>query len=82
MLTKTHIQTLSRMPDGHNRVAKAIELGGVTQTAIAQDLGLTQAYISDVVRERFKTITLQKAYLLRVRIGSAVSSNMQTCDRQ
>ena len=50
------------MPDNHNRVAKAIELGGVTQTAVAQDLGLTQAYISDVVRERFQTITLEKAY--------------------
>ena len=64
MLTKTHIQTLSRMPDGRNRVAKALELGGVTQTAIAQDLGLTPSYISDVTRERFKTITLEHAYKL------------------
>ena len=64
MLTKTHIQTLSRMPDGRNRVAKALELGGVTQTAIAQDLGLTPSYISDVTRERFKTITLENAYKL------------------
>ena len=60
------------MPDGHNRVAKAIELGGVTQTAIAQDLGLTQAYISDVVRELFKTITLQKAYAICTYFGCAL----------
>jgi predicted XRE-type DNA-binding protein len=72
MLTKTHIQTLSRMPSKRNRVAKAIELGGVTQTAIAQDLGLTQTYISDVVRERFKTITLENAYVFSTYFGCGV----------
>lgn len=62
MLTKTHIQTLSRMPGATNRLSKAIELGGITQTAIAQDLGLTQPYVSNVIQERYCTISLQNAY--------------------
>ena len=62
MLTKTHIQALRRVPDDQSRLGNALELGGVTQTAMAQDLGLTQTYISDVVRARYQTITVQNAY--------------------
>lgn len=34
------------------RVAKAISLAGVTQVRVAAAIGVTQAYVSDVARER------------------------------
>lgn len=44
-----------------NRVARAIELAGVTQLDIEAATGLTQPYISDVARNRYPTITVDNA---------------------
>jgi transcriptional regulator with XRE-family HTH domain len=44
-----------------NRVAKAIELAGVTQLDVKQATGLPQPYISDVARNRYRTITVDNA---------------------
>ena len=33
----------------------------VTQTTLASAIGLSQAYISDVVRQRYRTITVMNA---------------------
>ena len=60
MLTPQQLATLRSEP-GPNRVARAMEMTGVTQTALAAEIGLTQAYVSDVVRQRHRTITVANA---------------------
>jgi transcriptional regulator with XRE-family HTH domain len=61
MLTKVHIQTLRRLPTAENRLAKAAQLGGITRSDLARDLGFTQSYVGDVSRSRYRTITLSNA---------------------
>jgi plasmid maintenance system antidote protein VapI len=60
MLTKRQLATLRTEP-GTNRVAKAIDLMGVTQVTVAEALGLPQPYVSDVARRRYRTITVENA---------------------
>ena len=60
MLTEQQLATLRSAP-GTNRVAKAISLAGVTQVTVAKALGIPQPYISDVARQRYRTITVEKA---------------------
>ena len=49
VLTKDQIESLKRSrPRTRNRVAKAMDLGAVTQVQIAQGTGLTQSYISRI----------------------------------
>ena len=60
MLTRQQLATLRTEP-GTNRVAKAIELAGVTQVTVAEALGLPQPYVSDVARRRYRTITVENA---------------------
>ena len=60
MLTKQQLAML-RTETGTNRVAKAIDLAGVTQVTVAEALGLPQPYVSDVARRRYKTITVENA---------------------
>ena len=60
MLTKQQLAILRSQP-GANRVAKAMSLAGVTQMALAKALGLSQPYVSDVIRQRYRTITVESA---------------------
>ena len=60
MLTKQQLAVLRSEP-GSNRVAKAMALTGVTQVTVAKALGLTQPYVSDVARGRYRTITVENA---------------------
>ena len=60
-LTKTHIQTLRRLKLGENRLSKALELAGITQTACALDLGYPSSYVSDLTRDRYQDMTLRNA---------------------
>ena len=60
MLTSQQL-TILRSEPGANRVAKAISLAGVTQVTVARALGLPQPYISDVARQRYRTITVEHA---------------------
>lgn len=60
MLTEQQLAILRNEP-GTNRVAKAIALAGVTQVTIAEALGLPQPYVSDVARQRYRTITVENA---------------------
>ena len=48
-----------------NRVATAISLADVTQVAVAGAIGVTQAYVSDVARQRHSTITVPNAWSSR-----------------
>ena len=43
------------------RVAPAISMTGVTQVSVAAAIGVTQAYVSDVARQRHRTITVANA---------------------
>ena len=60
MLTERQLVVL-RASEPTNRVATAISLLGVTQGAVAAAIGVTQAYVSDVARQRYSTITLANA---------------------
>ena len=60
MLTEEQLAVVRSEP-GANRVAKAMALAGVTQTAVAKALGVSQAYVSDVARRRYRTITVESA---------------------
>ena len=60
MLTEQQLAILRSAP-GTNRVAKAISLAGVTQVSVAKALGIPQPYVSDVARQRYRTITVEKA---------------------
>ena len=46
---------------GSNRLGLAISLAGASQQAVARAVGITQPYVSDVVRGRYRTITLVNA---------------------
>lgn len=45
-----------------NRLAKAMAMAELTQAELAAALDLAQPYVSDVVRGRHQTITLENAY--------------------
>ena len=44
-------------------------LSGVTQVIVAKALGLTQPYVSDVARGRYRTITVENARKFASYIG-------------
>ncbi len=60
MLTEQQLAVLRASPPSQ-RVATAISLAGVTQVTIAEAIGVTQAYVSDIARERYSTITVASA---------------------
>jgi len=63
-LTDAQIEELANTPVGStgNRLARAIEMLGVRQIDVAEATGLAQPYISDVVRGRHETITVENAH--------------------
>ena len=62
-LTSKHLRQLRDSPlDGWNRVARAIELSGVTQMDIADAIGVPQPYVSAVARQLYQTITVENAH--------------------
>ena len=60
MLTENQLAVVRSAPDAR-RVAKAIALAGVTQRRVGKALGVSQAYVSDVARRRYPTITVESA---------------------
>lgn len=60
MLTPQQLAILRSEP-GPNRVARAMALTGITQTTLALEIGLSQACVSDVGRQRHRTITIANA---------------------
>lgn len=54
MLTPAQLTTLRRSkPENRNRLAKAIELAGVTQVQLAEAIGSNQPRISSICAGRF-----------------------------
>ena len=64
MLSEQQLATLRSGPAA-NRVAKAISF-------LAEAVGLTQPYVSDVARGRYRTITVERT-VLRLRNRGLVS---------
>jgi plasmid maintenance system antidote protein VapI len=62
MLSSHHISTLRKEPITGNRMGKAIELAGVTQRTVARALDVPESYVSDLVRQRYKAITVPNAH--------------------
>ena len=63
MLTKKQLVRLraASVPPGSNRVGLAISLAGVSQGTVGREIGMPQAYVSDIVRGRYRTITVVNA---------------------
>lgn len=55
-----------------NRLAKAMELSQLKQADLAAAIGVTQPYISDVVRGRHSTITVENAHKFAAFFGCAI----------
>lgn len=49
-------------PVDGNRLARAIELAGITQTELAAAIALPYTYVSDTVRGRYRTLTVENAH--------------------
>ena len=58
MLTKQRVLALRRS-DPNRRIAKAIELAGVTHREVARATGMTESYISDLSRNARGNPTLK-----------------------
>ena len=63
MLTKKQLVSLraASVPPGSNRVGLAISLARVSQTTLGREVGMNQAYVSDIVRGRYRNITVVNA---------------------
>ena len=63
MLTKRQLVRLraATVTPGSNRLGLALQLMGVSQGTVAKELGVPQPYVSDVVRSRYRTITVANA---------------------
>ena len=71
MLTEQQFAAL-RSELGSNRVAKAMALAGVKQVTLAKALRLTQPYVSDVARGRYRTITVENAWKFAAYFGCRI----------
>lgn len=62
-LTAEQLESLRRLPlDGRpNRLRLALALVGAKQSDLVEATGYPQPYVSDVMRGRFDTITVDKA---------------------
>ncbi|MDP1570371.1 MAG: helix-turn-helix transcriptional regulator [Vicinamibacterales bacterium] len=75
MLDAAQIESLRDVPidqDSPNRVAAAIKLLGVTQRAVATELGMTDAQMSDLCRGRYRAIRLETARRLAAYFGCSI----------
>ncbi|MCY4507476.1 MAG: helix-turn-helix transcriptional regulator [Acidobacteria bacterium] len=63
MLTKRQLARLraAAVTPGSNRLGLALSLMGVSQGRVAGAVGVPQPYVSDVVRGRYRTITVANA---------------------
>lgn len=73
-LSAEQLKQLKQLPVGPtgNRVAAALEMLDVKQTDAAAAMEFTQPYISDVVRGRHSTITVDNAHKFSDYIGAPI----------
>lgn len=60
-LTSRQVRELATWSARGNRLRKAFEMSGATQQEAQEATGLTQGYISQVVNNRYPTITVDNA---------------------
>ena len=71
MLTEQQFAAL-RSELGSTRVAKAMALAGVAQVTLAKALRLTQPYVSDVARGRYRTTTVENGWKFSAYFGCRI----------
>lgn len=72
MLESTQLEQLKSAPVDPrigNRVALAIKLAGLTQTKVAESVGMTIPHLSDICRGRYRTVRLDTAQKLAAFLG-------------
>jgi transcriptional regulator with XRE-family HTH domain len=74
LLTPKQLRKLrsTPVPNGGNRIARAMQLAGVTQAEIASALGMHQPSVSSAKRGRYRTMYLTTAQKLAAYFGCAV----------
>lgn len=78
MLTEQQLAIVRSEP-GSNRMARAMGLTRVTQTTLADAIGLSQPYVSDVIRGRYKTITVANARKFADFFGCSIEDLFPEC---
>lgn len=78
MLTEQQLAIVRSEP-GSNRMARAMGLTQVTQTTLADAIGLSQPYVSDVIRGRYKTITVANARKFADFFGCSIEDLFPGC---
>ena len=78
MLTKQQLEIVRSEP-GPNRMARAMGLTRVTQTTLANAIGLSQPYVSDVIRGRYRTITVANARKFANFFGCSIEDLFPEC---
>ena len=63
---------------GSNRVGLALSLAGVSQATVGRAVGMSQPYVSDVVRGRYRTITIVNARRLARYFGCGIEAPFPT----
>lgn len=73
-LTPAQQHILKAFPLGKrpNKLGLALELAGISQAEFARDLNFQPPYVSDVVRGRYRTITLENGVKVAEYFGVAV----------
>jgi transcriptional regulator with XRE-family HTH domain len=73
VLTKDNIETLRRSRiKGRNRLAKAMELAGLTQVQLAERSGLTQSYLSRIKNGHYSDLPGETMRALAETFGCAI----------
>lgn len=72
-LTPRQLKELQRAHvDEPNKVRKAIELAGVTQTQVADAVGLTQPHVSEIANGKYTSLPLETARRLAGYFGCSI----------
>lgn len=74
VLTRHQREQLRNEPtETGNRVAKAIELTGLSKAEVSRGTGLPYTYVTDVAYGRFQTITVEKAHIFAAFFGCDIA---------
>ena len=72
MLKPDEIKQLRRENKGRNRVAKAMELSGITQVELAAAIGTTQSNISEIKTGQYEDLPLETTRALADHFGCSI----------
>lgn len=72
MLTRSKLRTLRKSPTSTNRLRAAMSLAQVTQTQVAEAIGIAQSQVSEDAAGKFSEISLDKARAYAGYFGCAI----------